>query len=154
MVQLSPMPPVTRPRQRSTPPLIPRARSTESLERNLFVLTLALAIGCYAGTTARAIWLGGRVARMEQELDRQNVSIREEALQCRPGTVSPACDAGARESRRHDLEVWSASTNATRGERDQWNEWGILAAVACIGLYYAIRLAITGRIRPLWPLAR
>ena len=153
MMQLSPMPPARRSRQRSTPPILPRARSSDTLERNLFLLALALALTCVVGATARAMYLGRRVANMERELERQNVSIREGESQCGATTVSTVCDPGWRDARRHDMEQWSASTNDARAERDQWNEWGVFGGLACIGLFYGMRLVLTGRIRPLWPLS-
>ena len=98
--------------------------------------------------------LGRRVANMERELERQNVSIREEDARCTPTTVSTVCEGEWRIARKHDMEQWSASTNASRAERDQWSEWGVFGALACVGLFYGLRLVLTGRIRPLWPLSR
>lgn len=133
---------------------MPRARPSDSLERVLFLLALVLAVASFAGSTARAMYLGRRVANMERELERQNVSIREEESRCSPTTVSTMCDRAWRDARKHDMEQWSASTNAARAARDQWNEWGLFGALACIGLFYGVRLVLTGRIRPLWPLSR
>ena len=139
-------------RRHASRPLLPSLSSSARRERNLFRLALALALSSALGFGGRAAYLDRRVEVMEHELEQQTLSIRQGETQCTRTVVSTVCDREWHDARRHDLEQWSAATTDARVARDRWTERAIFGTLACLGLFYGIRLVTTGRVRPLWPL--
>jgi hypothetical protein len=57
--------------------------------------------------------------------------------------------------RAHDKVAKLSAVRDASEERAQWLMWaGVILALALVLLFYAVRWAMTGKIRPLWLLAR